>query len=266
MRELELVQEKKSDSKRSAPKRKVRVRYPGKLTWSGSFCTPPARPWRSCARWLWSCWSRFHALLRQILPSDRREAARRTVCKYFQDLRGAPPDRGRRPHYQRRDRRRIAPLRLHRIARQLHRLVSGRVRMATSRSFPARIRISTRRPASSSSPAAGSRRSSPCATTPRAANTSSSRSSSPTFRPQPREAPAGEVRRYPEGAGRRGHFGRGQAFLPAPGLRPPAHHQSRLRGSEGGPQGAGRFHAEPATGDECSGWIRRSAGRASWPS
>ena len=84
------------------------------------------------------------------------------------------------------------------------------------------------------------------------------------LRPQPREAPPGEVRRYPESADRRRHLGRGQALLPAPGLRPAAHREGGLCGPERGAQGAGRVHAEPATGAETCGWIPRSAGRASW--
>ena len=56
---------------------------------------------------------------------------------------------------------------------------------SASTRFPfsrAPIPISTRKPASSSSPAGGFRRSSPCRTIPRAANTSWNRSSSPTSR------------------------------------------------------------------------------------
>ncbi len=106
--------------------------------------------------------------------------------------------------------------------------------MAASKSFPARIRTSTRKPASSSSPRAVSRRSSRSTTTPpRGQYQLEPQLDHQPLRPQPRKAAPGEVRRYPPGADRRRHLRRGQALLPAPGLRSVAHRQGGLCGPEG---------------------------------
>ena len=207
----------------------------------------------------------LHLLLRPVFPPDRREAARRPVRQHRQDLRRAgvrwrwampcTPDEVaaelRRSGYSE---SRGNPVGYYQLQPRFHRDLSraGLLLRPGSR----RHQVRRRQDLADHLPAGQH----PAQPVPAGAAAHHQ-----PLRPEPREAPHGEVPRHPQGAGRRGHLGRGQALLPALRLRPDPHRQGGLRGSEGRAQGAGRLHAEPAAGAHVLAGRRRSAGRASWP-
>ena len=174
MRELKIVPTK-------TQKRGMRVRVPGNSSLTRFFLGPVGRILiMGSALFMILLMGAFHLFLRPLFQGDRRKAARRPVCQQRQDF--------RRPGIGGRGRCADAPTTSPRNCAAA--AIPNRATTPSAPSAPpqrnhhlsrARIPISTRKPASSSSPAGGFRRSSPCRTTPRAASTSWNRSSSPTF-------------------------------------------------------------------------------------
>ena len=81
-----------------------------------------------------------------------------------------------------------------------------------------------------------------------------------------REAPPGSLCGHSAVAGPRGHLDRGQTLLFAFRLRSAAHPESRLCRCQGRAQGAGRLHADHATGARLLARSATRTGGANWRS